>query len=69
MESDRVKLQKSYVRKFDKILPSKKVFRYFQAENKIDTVINVKIAEVIPLEGWGEFIEEIEEEEKKLGKK
>ena len=43
------KLEKKYYKKFLKILPATKVVRYFQAENKIKTLINAKLALEIPL--------------------
>jgi len=43
-----LKLEKSYYKKFKKILPVKKAARYFQAENKIETLINAQLALEIP---------------------
>jgi hypothetical protein len=43
------KLKKKYVKKFMKVLPAKKVLRYYQIENKLDTVINFELAATIPL--------------------
>ena len=48
-EENRLKLKKSYVRKFRKILPETKVVRYFQLENKLDAIVNFKTASQIPL--------------------
>jgi len=44
-----VKLKKSYYNKFKKILPAGKAARYFQAENKIEALINAQLALDIPL--------------------
>ena len=44
-----LKLKKSYYKKFKKILPAVKATRYFQAENKIETLINAKLALEIPM--------------------
>jgi hypothetical protein len=49
LESDIVKLRKQYVKKFRKILPEKTTLRYFQVENKLDTIINYDLAQVTPL--------------------
>jgi len=49
IDGEYLKLQKSYTKKFLKILPSKKVLRYFQAENKIKLLIDSKISSEIPL--------------------
>jgi hypothetical protein len=44
-----LKLKKSYYKKFKKILPAGKAARFFQAENKIETLINAELALDIPL--------------------
>jgi len=44
-----LKLKKSYYKKFKKILPAGKAARYFQAENKIETLINAQLALEIPM--------------------
>lgn len=43
------KLRAKYSKKFSKILPEKKVFRFFQIENKIDAVVSLEMAKGIPL--------------------
>jgi len=43
------KLKKTYFKKFQKILPGKKVVRYFQVENKVWALINAQLAMEIPL--------------------
>lgn len=42
-------LQASYVPKLSKVLPAKKVARYFQIENKIRAVVKYELADSIPL--------------------
>lgn len=49
LEADIVKLRKQYVKKFRKILPEKTTLRYFQVENKLDTIINYDLSQVTPL--------------------
>jgi hypothetical protein len=49
IESDRQKLRQSYLPKFAKVLPYRKVMRYYQLENKIMAVINYDAARQIPL--------------------
>ena len=44
-----LKVKKSYYGKFKKILPVGKADRYFQAENKIEALINARLALEIPL--------------------
>lgn len=43
------KLKKQYYTKFKKILPAGKAARFFQAENKIETLIDAQLAVDIPL--------------------
>jgi len=47
--SEILKLEKTYYKKFKKILPAGKAARFFQAENKIEAMINVNLALEIPL--------------------
>jgi hypothetical protein len=49
IESDRQKLRQSYLPKFAKALPYKKVMRYYQMENKIFAVVSYEAAKKIPL--------------------
>jgi len=49
IDEERIKLQKSYMPKFSKVMPAKKVARYYQLENKIDAVISFDLATQIPL--------------------
>ncbi len=43
------KLKKSYVSKFDDAIPTTKVARYYQLEQKIEALINFDLAKHIPL--------------------
>ncbi|MGZ6276934.1 MAG: hypothetical protein ACXWMI_12640 [Syntrophales bacterium] len=49
IENDRLKLREAYLLKFRKVLPDKKVARFYQLENKSFAVMNYRAAEVIPL--------------------
>jgi len=49
IETERVKLMKSFLPKLRKVLPEKEVARYYQLENKIDAVVNYELATQIPL--------------------
>ena len=44
-----LKLQEKYAKKFSKVLPEKKVLRYFQIENKLDLIIDSELSAEIPL--------------------
>lgn len=48
-QSELLKLNKKYYKKFKKILPAGKAALYFQVENKIATLINAELALEIPL--------------------
>jgi|MudIll2142460700_1097286.scaffolds.fasta_scaffold504667_1 hypothetical protein len=49
IESDRLKLRQSYLPKFEKVLPYKKVMRYYQLENKVYAIVMYEAAKKIPL--------------------
>ena len=49
IENDRLKLKRSYAGKFEKVLPAKKVARYYQIENKLDAAVAYEAAQSIPL--------------------
>lgn len=49
IDRDRVALREKYVPRVRKVLPSMKAARFFQIENKIDSIINVSLASEIPL--------------------
>lgn len=49
IQGDRNSLLKSYVPKFEKVLPATLVARYYQIENKIDAVVSYELAARIPL--------------------
>jgi len=44
-----LKLEKSYYKKFKKILPAAKAAKYFQAENKIEAMVAASIAAQVPM--------------------
>ena len=49
VKAELAKLEKTYFKKFQKIIPAKKAARYFQLESKIRTLVNAKLALEIPL--------------------
>ena len=49
IEMELLKLEKSYFKKFLKILPGTKAVRYLQAENKIKNLVDAQLALQIPL--------------------
>ena len=49
IEADRVEARRSYLAKFAKSLPGRKVARLYQIENKLDAVIRYDLAATIPV--------------------
>ena len=49
VEQARASLKAKYLPKFKKVLPAKKVARFYQVENKLDILILAEMAEQIPL--------------------
>jgi hypothetical protein len=48
-KEDLLKVQKQHVRKFRKVLPVRKVARFYQLENKMDAEIDAELAVFVPL--------------------
>jgi hypothetical protein len=48
-EGDRVKVRRDYLPEFAKVLPGKKVVRFYQIENKMDAVLRYELASHIPV--------------------
>jgi len=48
-DTEILKLKKVYYKKFQKVLSPEKTLIYFQAENKIDILIDFEMSSVIPL--------------------
>ncbi len=49
IEKARLQVKSKYLPRFQKVLPPKKVARYYQVENKLDIIIQAELAEEIPL--------------------
>jgi hypothetical protein len=49
VEKETIKVKERYVRQFRKFLPQTKVVRLMQVENRMDSMIDLKLAEGIPL--------------------
>ncbi|MCW5889297.1 MAG: hypothetical protein KIT14_01960 [bacterium] len=48
-ESDRARVRQTYLDQFAKVLPGRKVVRFYQIENKMDAVIRFDLAAEIPV--------------------
>jgi hypothetical protein len=49
VEDDRVKVRRTYLPEFAKVLPGRKVARFYQIENKVDAILRHDLAEEIPV--------------------
>ncbi len=49
LEDRDLALGKKYIKRFEKILPSSKVLRLVQIENKVNALIDIQMAQMIPL--------------------
>ena len=49
LEKKLVELKRKYRSKFEKVLAPRATLRYYQVENKLDTIINFELASVVPL--------------------
>jgi ferritin len=48
-QQERVKVRKSFIKKFKKVLSGKQLTRFYQIDSKIDTMIDFDIARTVPL--------------------
>ena len=48
-QQERVKVRRSHLKGFYKVLPTKKAVRYYQMESKLDVIADFAIARAIPL--------------------
>jgi len=49
IERSKLNFKKLYIPRFQKVLPPKKVVRFYQVENKLDATINYELSREIPL--------------------
>jgi hypothetical protein len=49
IEEERARLKAQYLPKFKKVIPVKKVARFYQIENKLDTALLAELTQAIPL--------------------
>jgi len=49
IENELLAIEEKYVRRFRKAMPTAKVTRFYQLENKLDAEIDVALAQLIPL--------------------
>lgn len=49
LEEDRLKLKRTWFRKFSKVIPAKKAAQFFQLENQLNAVLDLRVAAAMPL--------------------
>lgn len=49
IQSDILKIKKKHLKEFRKVLPARKVARFYQLENKMDAELEAQLALVVPL--------------------
>jgi hypothetical protein len=49
IEKAKMDVKNKYISRFQKVLPARKVMRFFQADNKLDAMLNAQLASVVPL--------------------
>ena len=49
LQDDEVALTRKYAKQFEKVLPPAKVVRFVQVENKLDTLLKLKVVANVPL--------------------
>lgn len=49
IEARKLQIKQNYLSRYQEILPNKKVFRFYQIDNKIDSLIRCDIARKLPL--------------------
>jgi hypothetical protein len=49
IEKERTELKAAFLPKFTKVLPAKKVVRYYQIENKLEAIVKYELAKEVPL--------------------
>jgi hypothetical protein len=48
-DADRIKVRRSYLPEFEKVVPGRTLARFYQIENKMDAVIRYELAATIPV--------------------
>ncbi len=48
-QDEHVKTRRSYVKKFRKVLPARKTFRFYQIDGKLNVIVDFELARSIPL--------------------
>lgn len=49
IEENKINIKKSYIPQYQTALPEKKVFQFYQIDNKVDTIIKCDVAKRLPM--------------------
>jgi hypothetical protein len=49
LESERTALKRTYLKKFQEVIPATKVARFFQIDNQINMLVDLRVAAALPL--------------------
>ena len=48
-QEEHVKTRRSHVKNFSKVLPARKMFRFYQIDGKLNVIVDFELARSIPL--------------------
>jgi hypothetical protein len=49
IKQERIKVKNTFIKKFNQVLPGKKVARFYQVDHRLDIIDNIEIADAVPL--------------------
>jgi hypothetical protein len=49
IKQEKLKVKNAYIKKFNRVLPGKKVGRFYQVDHRLDIIDNIEIADAVPL--------------------
>ena len=49
IKQERIKVKNAFIKKFNQVLPGKKVIRFYQVDHRLDIIDNIEIADAVPL--------------------
>jgi hypothetical protein len=48
-QQTKLDFKKAYIPKFEKVMSKKELMRYYQIENKLETIVNSELRQIVPL--------------------
>ncbi len=49
IKQEKIRVKNSFIKKFNRVLPGKKVARFYQVDHRLDIIDNIEIADAVPL--------------------